>query len=261
VASGPSVEFRRPSVEFRRLERFVRELELKYLAPHMKPSLAPPSRDEQLDVAAFVVLTHGAIENFIEGLTIWMADRVAKNWLNRHRVTRSTAALLFRAKCKIDEDTNLKTTFDVIRTALDEAKADRTTAVHKNNGIELKHMRQLLAPLGVDIPTDPLLAASLDTLVLIRHQWAHQNRFGAQTPRNAVDVKKTADDCLALSQQLSSHIGSFRLYKSESVGSSLRSLMIRKRLTTQLLATTPSNTYGDPTVIGIHHAMGANHQT
>jgi hypothetical protein len=177
----------------------------------MKPSLAPPSRDEQFDVAAFVVLTHGAIENFIEGLTIWMAKRVEKNWVDRRRVTRSTAALLFRAKCKIDEDTSLMTTFDVIRTALEDAKTERTTAVHNNNGIELKHMRQLLAPLGVDIPNDPLLVASLDTLVLIRHQWAHQNRFGAQTPRNAVDVKKTVDDCLVLSQELSSRIGSFRL--------------------------------------------------
>jgi len=192
------------------LQQFVRELERRYLNPHMTLSLAPPSRAEQLDVAAFVVLTHGAMENFIEGLTIWMTGRVVKNWMQK-RVTRSTAALLFRATCKIDEDTNTKSTFDVIRIALDEAKADRSTAVHDNNGVELKHMRRLLAPLGVDIPDDPLLVASLDNLVLMRHQWAHQNRFGAQTPRSAVDVKKTADDCLALAKQLSSRIGTLRL--------------------------------------------------
>lgn len=200
-----------PKIELQRLQRFVRELESRYLVPHMKPSLVPPSRGEILDVAAFVVLTHGAIENFVEGLTLWMSDKVAKNWTKKRRVTRSTASLLLRTKCGIEDGSNVATPFDVIRAALDEAKSERSSAVHDNNGIELKHVRGLLGPLGVDIPSDPLLVASLDSLVAMRHQWAHQNRFGAQTSRSAVAVKKTADDCLNFAQQLSSRIASLRL--------------------------------------------------
>lgn len=201
-----------PKIELRRLTRFVRELERRYLTPHLTPtSLRPPSRAEVLDVAAFVVLAHGAVENFAESLTLWIAERVQSNWIMKRRVSRSTAALLLRTKYDGDDEDGTHTAFDTIRRALDRAKTDRSTAANANNGIAPKHFRSLLSPVGLDIPTDATLIASLDSFVSIRHEWAHQNRSGARTSRGAADVKKLADDCLVFAQQLASRASVLRL--------------------------------------------------
>lgn len=200
-----------PKIELRRLTRFLGELETRYLAPYLQPTaLGPPSRDEVLDVAAFVVLAHGALENFAEALTVWLAGRVTSNWIKKRRVSRSTAALLLRTKHEVSDEDSTDTVFDTIRNALDRAKAERSSAAHANNGIETKHLRALLAPLGIDIPNDATLVASLHTLVTIRHEWAHQ-RLGATSSRGAADVKKLAEDCLAFAQQIASRVSALRL--------------------------------------------------
>jgi hypothetical protein len=201
-----------PKIELRRLEAFFEEVEARYLKPHVSSNtFDPPSRGEQLDVAAFVVLIHGAFENFIEGLTIWMASRIESNWIKRRRVSRSTAALLFHAKCNVDYESDARTAFDMLRGALASAQVERSAAVKANNGTATAHLRSLLVPLGVDIPNDPVLVASLEALVAMRHEWAHQYRFGVRTPRGARDVKQTADDCLGLARQLAANIGRMRL--------------------------------------------------
>lgn len=201
-----------PKAELRRLTRFVGELEKRYLAPHLTPtSLGPPSRNEVLDVAAFVVLAHGALEDFAEGLTIWIAGRVQSNWIRKRRVSRSTAALLLRTKFDGDDETSTDTAFDTIRRSMERAKTERSSAANANNGVAPKHFRSLLAPLGLDIPGDATLIASLDSFVNMRHEWAHQSRSGAKTSRGASDVKKLADDCLAFAQQLVSRAIALRL--------------------------------------------------
>jgi hypothetical protein len=58
-----------PSVELKALVRSVKEIETRFVVPHIgPPTLKTPSRKEILDVAAYVVLVHGALENFAEGL-------------------------------------------------------------------------------------------------------------------------------------------------------------------------------------------------
>ena len=192
-----------PTTELNALRRFVGELETRYLSPHMASlTLAPPSRAEELDVAAFAVLVHGAMENFVEGLCLWLLGRIQANWTLRQRASRSTASLLLRTKHVGDDATTSMGVFDTVRLAVDRAKGEQSDAVRDNNGVAVKHLRTLLAPLGVDVPTDPVLVGSLDTLVKMRHEWAHQYRFGARTPISAGDAKSTVTDCLALAEKL-----------------------------------------------------------
>ena len=201
-----------PVIELRRLERFLRDIESRYLTPHLQTqTLRPPSRDEELDVAAFVVLAHGALENFAEGLAIWIAGRVEANWLKKRRLSRSSASLLLRLKYQADDETDTSTVFDVLRRALFAAKVERSAAANANNGVTPKHLRSLLAPLGVDLPSDATLVASLEGLVSTRHEWAHQYRFGAKTPRTAGDMKKIADDCRQFAKQLAANVLALRL--------------------------------------------------
>jgi hypothetical protein len=200
-----------PKREFRALAGFTKELVGRYLQPHLgAATLGTPSRKEELDVAAFAVLLHGAMENFAEGLSIWILGKVEKNWLKK-RVSRSTVCLLLDAKFPIDHETETRNIFNLIRDALALAKSSHSTVVEKNNGIAVKHLRSLFVPLGVDVPTDPILVGSLDTLVKMRHTWAHQYRFGAKTVRSAVDAEKVADDCLRLAERLANAVAVMKL--------------------------------------------------
>lgn len=84
-----------PQEELRQLKRFVIKLENHFLLRHLgTATLSPPSEAEVLDVASYVVLTHGAFENFVEGLSLWALSRLEQSWLLRKRATRCTASLL-----------------------------------------------------------------------------------------------------------------------------------------------------------------------
>ena len=70
-----------PRAELLALRRYLTELETHFLARHLSPAtLGPPKRAEILDVGAYVVLAHGAMENFIEGLALWVLKRLVDNW-------------------------------------------------------------------------------------------------------------------------------------------------------------------------------------
>ena len=149
-----------------------------------------------LDVAAVVVLTHGAVENFVEGLALWVLDQSVANWTARQRASRCIASLLLFQGSPAAPDVPT-TIFDNLRTSLAAAKETVSRAIHENNGISPRHLRGLFYPLGVDVPTDAVQTASLDLLVRIRHQWAHQFRFGgARVLKSARDIQVTIKDCI-----------------------------------------------------------------
>jgi hypothetical protein len=201
-----------PKVELNRLRRLVKEAEDQFVKKHLgAPELSPPSHREILDVAAYVVLIHGAFENFFEGLALWVLERSVNNWIMKKRTTRSTASLLLYQAVPPDERPDQKLlVYDNIRNSLDLAKTRVSTAVQSNNGITVDHLRALFLPLGVNVPDDPILTASLDLLVKMRHQWAHQYRYAARVTRSANDARTTVSDCLALAEKLSAEATALR---------------------------------------------------
>ena len=202
---------RGPRAELTTLKRFIAEVEGQFLAPHLASSaLAPPTRREVLDVAAYVVLTHGALENFIEGLGLWALERVERSWLYNKRATRATASILLYLSAPKEDTAPGKSVFDNLRLALQDAKSEAAVRIEKNNGVAPLNLRALFRPLGIDVPEDPILSASLDSLVSLRHQWAHQYRFGARVLKSARDVKRTVQDCVVLAEQLSSEAATAR---------------------------------------------------
>jgi hypothetical protein len=201
-----------PRVELDRLRRLVKEAEDKFVKSHLGiAKLSPPSRKETLDVAAYVVLTHGAFENFVEGLALWVLGRSVNNWTMKKKTTRCTVSLLLYQDVPSGESPGrLLSVYDNIRKHLDLAKTRVSTAVESNNGITVKHLRELFLPLGVNVPDDPILTASLDLLVTMRHQWAHQYRYAAKVTRSAIDARTTVSDCLTLAQKLSEEAADLR---------------------------------------------------
>jgi hypothetical protein len=199
-----------PNIEFASLVRTVREVEDRFVVSHLGPSkLGAPSRAEILDVAAYVVLVHGALENFVEGLASWLLARSVANWVTHKRTTPCTASLLLYQKAP-DDDGSISSVFDNIRLSLDSAKDRVSKEIRENNGVAPKHLRALFLPLGVSVPTDPILIGSLDLLVKLRHQWAHQYRHGAQVMKSARDVQTTVSDCIALAKKLSAEAAALK---------------------------------------------------
>jgi hypothetical protein len=192
-----------PKIELGVLKRAVSEIEQRFLKPHLTsaPRLKPPSRKEQLDVAAYVVLTHGAIENFVEGIALWVLARSVGSWTIRKRVTRATASILL-AQSPPTGPNGPQLVFDMLRKALDDAKTNISRAINENNGISTRHLRSLFYPLGVDVPNDPVLVGSLELVIAIRHQWAHRSRFGANVPKSAKDAHNAVSDCIKLAEKL-----------------------------------------------------------
>lgn len=199
-----------PSAEYKALVRSVNEIETRFLAPHLgPPTLSAPTRKETLDVAAYVVLVHGLLEDFAEGLALWVLGKAVVNWTSHRRTTRSTASLLLYQKVPADESLS-SSVFDNIRKALDEAKGRMSNVVFDNHGIALKNLRALFIPLGVNVPADPVLSSSLQLLVTMRHQWAHQDRRSAKVFKSAKDVQTTVSDCLKLAKKLGTEVASIR---------------------------------------------------
>jgi len=199
-----------PNIELKALERSVKEVEARFLTPHLgPPTLTAPNRNEILDVAAYVVLVHGALENFVEGLAQWVLDKSVTNWTNQKKTTRSTISLLLHHKVPPDDISTLSV-FDNIRKALDDAKERMSKVIHDNHGIALDNLRTLFMPLGVNLPTDTVLIASLTLLITIRHQWAHQDRRITKVFKSASDMQTTVSDCLKLAKKLSDDVASIR---------------------------------------------------
>jgi hypothetical protein len=201
-----------PAAELKALRRFIADAEKKFLAPHLgaATALGTPTKDEELDVAAFVVLAHGAIENFIEGVGLWVLETIENKWIMKKRSTRCLASLLLHHDAsEIDTEVSMST-FDKIRAAIDDAKSDASKLIHDNNGIAIHHVRGIFARVGVDVPGDPKLTGSLESLVSLRHQWAHQYRYGAKVTKFAADVQTTCKDCLEFAELLVAGVRSAR---------------------------------------------------
>ena len=84
-----------------------------------------------------------------------------------------------------------------------DAKRSHSKVVADNHGIALKNLHNMLTPLGIDVPKDPTLTAALESVVSMRHDWAHKYRFGARVAKSATDAKTAVDDCVVLADRLS----------------------------------------------------------
>lgn len=199
-----------PSVELKALTRSIKEVENRFLRPHLLPTtLGAPSKQEVLDVAAYVVLVHGALEGFVESLAHWLLKRSVSNWTAKKKATRCTVSLLLYQKPPA-EDTPGRSVFDNVRLALNEAKKKMSLDIHDNHGITPMHLRAMFMPLGVDVPSDPVLTASLELLITMRHQWAHHDHRRAKILKSAKDAQTTVSDCLTLAKKLSTGAATVR---------------------------------------------------
>jgi len=191
-------------VTYQFLRKHIRKLEKRLIASHLPadPHVGPAKYDP--DVRAYLLLSHAAIEDFVEQVALAVAKEAELRWLNNKRLSRPIVALLicYNADPVLPDhkDSSIDTSFDIIRNALSSARERFSNDVFNNHGISLGYIRKLLYPIGIDISADPRLQASLATLSKERGAFAHTICIANHMAPE--DAKLCVDDCLELCRDI-----------------------------------------------------------
>jgi hypothetical protein len=186
------------------LKAYVTELSKKFVDCYIPadPNASPDSYAH--DVKAYCLLSHAAFEEFIEGVALGLTDYATQQWLSYRKVSDVIIALLCShgGKIIIDEDENSPETkpFDYLRPLIDDAKASFSKAIHKNHGVSILYLRNLLIPVAIEITQDPNQLNSLKKLTEGRGNYAHKWR--EKTVFAPEDAKGYVQDVLALCDEV-----------------------------------------------------------
>lgn len=195
------------------LKKEVDKLESKFLTTWIpaKPEHTPDEFEH--DIKAYCVLAHAVFEEFAEEISLAGMEESKKAWLRKQPI-RGTFALLsaygFQVDIKEKEDEEQENLFDQIRKGLDESKAKHSSALSNNHGFSLKYLRKILTPIGIDIPNEVKLLASLRDLADARGSYAHSQAqralYGqwkqAKRPMTPEQARATVSDCVELCEKL-----------------------------------------------------------
>ena len=124
------------------------------------------------------MLAHAAFEEFIESLCLYVLNEIEKNFTNKQQISYSTLCLLhFKGTDKEPDDESWKDCdrlFDRIKSQIDDIKSSLSNFIMQNNhGINLKYLKKLIIPLGIDLPSDIKEITALDNLAHYRGAYAH----------------------------------------------------------------------------------------
>ena len=158
------------------LELYLLTISEKFIDSHKDP-LEPPDK-YKLDVRSFCVLAHAAFEEFLEQLSLYLLNEIETNFVNNLRISYSSLCLLhFKGTDKDPDDdtwTDDDKLYDRLRIQLNEIKSNYSNYIIENNhGINLKYLKKLLIPLGIDLPSNVRDITALQNLAKYRGAYAH----------------------------------------------------------------------------------------
>ena len=189
---------------FSALEEHIAELLIRYIDIHKDP-LENPS-DYSLDVHSFCILCHAAFEEFIEDVTLYSVDRIEKEFKgNPRKYSFATLCLLHfdEHQKSINDESKWPDVFnDYLLERISTRKSELSKyAMQDNHGIDIKYLRKLLQPIGIEIPRTPNEMSALAQLKTIRGAYAHSY---ARNPRliSPEDAEKIVYDVLGMVQRI-----------------------------------------------------------
>ncbi len=202
-----------PDLEFTNLKSTIESLEATFMLPALVARTRRTlSKSELLCLSAYVVLSHAAFEEYFEDLAIWALDAAVEDW--RHGNIRQAAVTLVLHLGKpfpVDEHSSPTGAYDRVREELDRLKPPFSRFITKDNhGMSLKYLKKLFYPLGVDIPNDVRMMASLDTLAGLRGALAHTSTRGAKKHLDPRDTIEIVNDCLDLAEAMKNRVLAIR---------------------------------------------------
>src|SRR6266496_4836232 len=184
------------------LNKIIVDLENKFINPYLPTDPNIPPAAYSLDVKAYCVLSHAALEEYFERI----ARKVLENFVvaiydRRRKIDRGILMLIRSHADTIKFADETKETIHYLRELSETVNKRFSNYIHNNHGISAKeYLANLMLPLGIDIPRDPILLNSLDQLAKERGEYAHLGTV--QKILSPEDAKAYVHDCLILSEKI-----------------------------------------------------------
>jgi hypothetical protein len=193
------------------------KLEAKFIQGFFPVQPQHKPADYEHEVKAFCVLAHAAFEEYAEQVSMLIMRAAIDAWRTQREVTDPLISLCLFYKVEIlhvdDEKQVQPTCFDLMRVALENAKALHSTAIHKNHGFSLKYLRAALTPVFINVPSRAKFDASLKTLAAARGSFAHgasRDASYSSTPQGRKadrsiapeEARAVVADCLELCREI-----------------------------------------------------------
>ena len=201
------------TAELKALEDRLLEIEIKYIAPHSNPTASPSAY--LLDLQSYAILAHAAFEEYIELICKKVAEETFVLFKTAHKLSFTTICMLHF----IDRSDSPKnwTDFDRIYsrllTCLGEARNKLSKLADDNNGMNLNYLKNLLIPVGLEIPHTVKEIGSFDKLARYRGDFAHRSTIALSVIPTPSDVVNVVEDVLGYMNSLDKQARSIEYFK------------------------------------------------
>lgn len=184
------------TAELNALENRLLELELKFIEPHSSPTESPS--EYLLDLQSYAILSHAAFEEYVELITVKVADESYNKFKNENKISFTTLCMLHfvGAHDSLNNWENSDRLYDKILTKLGSINNKIKEQVKENNGMNLKYLKQLLIPVGLEIPHTTKEIGAFDKLAKYRGDFAHKSTTGLSVIPTPSDVVTVVGDVL-----------------------------------------------------------------
>lgn len=186
----------------------------RYISPH-KGNVESTEKDFALDVKSYLVLLHAAIEDYIEGISVFSSNAACEIYKNEGKLTIPLLFLFAKSKSfkervaekKINDEIHA-TPKDFLTSSLGEMHSLTVSNAIDNNGINIKYMNNLLQHCGIHFDTTDNDFISWKSLADYRGDYAHAVVFNhgkkptakkMLSPENAMDL---GNDCISFSLKI-----------------------------------------------------------
>lgn len=162
----------------------------------------------RLDINAFCVLSHAYFEQYFEELSSVVCDSIVEAYKNHKKVSIGTLMLMHLISTTKfpykSEDTSLKNIYDYVNQDLHKSKVILIESLKGNHGASLKYLKNILIPVGIDVPSHPIYMDSLQKLVSERGVFAHGNKHNGtiRRPYTPSQANSIVNDCLELAVEI-----------------------------------------------------------
>lgn len=186
----------------------------RYILPHIG---VVDSTDEvfSLDVKSYLILLHAAIEDYIEGISVFTSNAACELFKNEGKITLPLMFLFAKSKSFKDRVSDKKLSEelhdsprDFMVSSLGDINANAVAGAIDNNGINVRYLNNLLQHCGINFDVSENDFISWKSLADYRGDYAHAVVFNHGKKPKATklispeDARDLGNDCIRFSENI-----------------------------------------------------------
>lgn len=186
----------------------------RYILPHIG---VVTSTDEEfsLDVKSYLILLHAAIEDYIEGVSVFTSSAACELFKSQGKITLPLIFLFAKSKSFKERVSDKKLSDelhnsprDFIISSLGDIHSITVSCAIDNNGINVKYLNSLLQHCGINFDVSENDFISWKTLADYRGDYAHAVVFNHGRKPKATKLispevaKNLGSDCIEFSRKI-----------------------------------------------------------